>query len=360
MLTAIFPELADIECLVIRDFFHRYTVDEHTLVTIQNLWALRTSTEPAYRPFRDLLAEIKDPAPLVFALLFHDAGKGSPGEGHVDASLRLVEEPMNRIQMPWPDREMVAFLIGRHLDLSSAMFSRDLSDPQTVIDVAHQMGTVERLKVLTLLTYADISAVNPTTMTPWRAEQLWQLYLQVYNELTRELQSERIEAVPTGSPERIAFLQGFPKRYLRTHSETEIDEHMALEARSRKRGMAVDIRKLESAWQLTLIAQDRPGLFADVAGTLSCFGMNILKAEAFSNLRRLVLDTFTFADPARNLDLNPTEVDRLQGHRGTRARRPRRRQGTAAQPSQARAAPAARRQSRRAWPSIPMPAAAPP
>ncbi len=312
MLTALFPELADIECLVIRDFFHRYTVDEHTLVTIQNLWALRTSTEPAYRTFRDLLAEIKDSGPLVFALLFHDAGKASHDEGHVDASLRLIDEPMNRIQMPWPDREMVAFLIGRHLDLSSAMFSRDLSDPQTIIDVAHQMGTVERLKVLILLTFADISAVNPTTMTPWRAEQLWQLYLKVYNELTRELETERIEAVPTGSPERIAFLQGFPIRYLRTHSEAEIDEHMALEARSHKRGMAVDVRKRDSAWQLTLIAHDRPGLFADVAGTLSCFGMNILKAEAFSNLRHLVLDTFTFSDPARNLDLNPSEVERLQ------------------------------------------------
>ncbi len=148
-------------------------------------------------------------------------------------------------------------------------------------------------------------------MTPWRAEQLWQLYLMVYNELTRELQSERIDAVPTGSPERIAFLQGFPVRYLRTHSEAEIDEHMALEEKSRKRGMAVEIRRLDSAWQLTLVAHDRPGLFASVAGTLSCFGMNILKAEAFSNRRSLVLDTFTFADPARTLDLNPSEVDRL-------------------------------------------------
>ena len=311
VLTAIFPELAGIECLVIRDFFHRYTVDEHTLVALQNLWSLRTTVEPWCRSFRDLLAEIKEPGVLAFALLFHDSGKGSLAEGHIDASLRLVEDPMTRIRLPWQDRDMVMFLIERHLDLSAAMFSRDVFDPRTIRDVAHQMGTVERLKVLTLLTYADIGAVNPTAMTPWRAEQLWQLYLMVYNELTRELQTERIEAVPTGSPERIAFLQGFPVRYLRTHSEAGIDEHMALEEKSRQRGMAVDIRKLDSAWQLTLIAHDRPGLFASVAGTLSCFGMNILKAEAFSNLRSLVLDTFTFADPARTLDLNPSEIDRL-------------------------------------------------
>ena len=311
VLTAIFPELAEIECLVIRDFFHRYTVDEHTLVTLQNLWSLRATADASLRTFRDLLAEIKDPGILAFALLFHDAGKGAIAEGHIDASLRLVRDPMTRIRMPWQDRDMVMFLISRHLDLSAAMFSRDVFDPQTIRDVAHQMGTVERLKVLTLLTYADISAVNPTAMTAWRAEQLWQLYLMVYNELTRELQTERIEAVPTGSPERIAFLEGFPVRYLRTHSEAEIDEHMALQEKSRKRGMAVDIRRLDSAWQLTLIAHDRPGLFAAVAGTLSCFGMNILKAEAFGNLRSLVLDTFTFADPARTLDLNPSEVERL-------------------------------------------------
>jgi [protein-PII] uridylyltransferase len=74
----------------------------------------------------------------------------------------------------------------------------------------------------------------------------------------------------------------------------------------------VDVRALESAWQMTLVAADRAGLFAAVAGTLAAFGMNILKAEAFANRRGLVLDTFSFADPLRTLDLNPSEVDRLR------------------------------------------------
>jgi [protein-PII] uridylyltransferase len=88
---------------------------------------------------------------------------------------------------------------------------------------------------------------------------------------------------------------------------------MALEGKSRKRGVAVAIRKLDSAYELTLVAAtDRPGLFAAAAGTLSSFGMNILKAEAFSNRRGLILDTFTFADPSRTLELNPTENDRLR------------------------------------------------
>jgi [protein-PII] uridylyltransferase len=136
----------------------------------------------------------------------------------------------------------------------------------------------------------------------------------VYNELTRELETERIETDPSGPPERQEFLRGFPTRYLRTHSATEISEHMALEERSRKRGVGVEIRRLDSVYQLTMVTSpDRPGLFASIAGTLSSFGMNILKAEAFANRMGLVLDTFTFADPSRTLELNPTEVDRLRG-----------------------------------------------
>ena len=304
LLAAIFPEMELMECLVVRDFFHRYTVDEHTLVAIENLVAARNA-------YGALLGEVEEPALILFALLFHDLGKGARGEAPIDASMRLARGAMARIQMPAQEQDTVLFLIRRHLALSAVMQSRDVFDPQTVREAAHQMETVERLKALTLMTYADISAVNPEVMTPWRAQQLWQLYLAVYNELTRELETERIEAAANGSPERSAFLKGFPTRYLRTHSEREIEEHMALEEKARQRGVAVEIRRLESAWQMTLAAGDRPGLFAGAAGTLAAFGMNILRAEAFSNRRGMVLDTFTFADPMRTLELNPTEVDRL-------------------------------------------------
>src|SRR5947209_1386876 len=256
VLTMIFPELEAVECLVVRDFYHRYTVDEHTLVALQHLTSAAT-------PWRELLAEMKDVGVVLLALLFHDSGKGAAGEGHVDAGVRLAHSAMTRIQMPALDRDTVTLLIRRHLDLSAAMQTRDLFDPQTLADLAHRVETVERLKALTLLTYADISAVNPTAMTPWRADQLWQLYLMVNAELRRELESDRIEAFPA------VFLQGFPTRYLRTHSQEEIEQHLALEERSRARGVAVDLKRLDAAWQLTLVATDRPGLFAAAAGSIS-------------------------------------------------------------------------------------------
>jgi [protein-PII] uridylyltransferase len=308
VLFALFPGLEPIECLVVRDFYHRYTVDEHTLVAMQN-----ACSAPA--GYGEILQELQQRSVLLFALLFHDAGKAvadaaSGYEGHVDASLRLAETAMRRIAMPPQDRDMVSFLIRSHLELSAAIRSRDLADPKAIHDVAQVVGTEERLKALTVLTYADISAVNPGAMTPWRSEQLWQLYLKVYRELTRGLAAERIEE--TSSTPGAELLEGLPVRYLRTHSEAEIAEHLALQERSRARGVAVDVRRVESVWQLTVITADRPGLFARMAGTLAGFGMNILRAEAFSNRRGEVLDTFVFADPLRTLELNPSEVDRLR------------------------------------------------
>ena len=312
VLRAVFPELGQIECLVIRDFYHRYTVDEHTLVTLQVLAALRNTRDAGGKRYGDLLSEMEELALLVFALLFHDVGKARRNGGHADASLHSAEPAMERIQMPRPERELVRFLIGRHLDMSAVMSSRDLQDPATAREMAQRVETVERLKALTLMTYADISAVNPTAMTPWRAEALWQLYMVTYNELTRELETERIESAADDAPEKRAFLAGLPRRYALTHTAEETQAHLLLDGIYRQRGVAVALEKMEAAYRLTLVTADRPFLFASAAGTLSSFGMNILKAEAFSNQQGTVLDTFTFADPTRTLELNPTEMDRLR------------------------------------------------
>ncbi|MGC9949392.1 MAG: HD domain-containing protein [Bryobacteraceae bacterium] len=312
VLRAIFPEMAQIECLVIRDFYHRYTVDEHTLVTLQVLEGLRGSREPAVKRYTDLLSEMEAPALLLCALLFHDVGKGAGNGAHAEASVRAAGPAMERIGMPRPERDLVIFLIRRHLEMSAVMNSRDLQDPATARDMAGRVETVERLKALTLMTYADISAVNPSAMTPWRAEVLWQLYLLTYNELTRELATDRIPSAIAAAPEKRAFLAGLPMRYARTHTAEEIDAHLVLDGLFRQRGVAVALEKVEAAWRLTLVTGDRPFLFASVAGTLSSFGMNILKAEAFSNDQGTVLDTFTFADPMRALELNPSEIDRLR------------------------------------------------
>jgi [protein-PII] uridylyltransferase len=306
-LEAIFPELREIEALVIRDFYHRYTVDEHTLVAIESVLQLRERKEDT---FGDLASETDELDLLITALLFHDVGKGTPDEGHVTVSRRIAEQALRRSGISDRAWDVVAFLISAHLEMSATMNGRDLSDPSTARDVAAKTGTVERLRLLTLLTYGDISAVNPAAMTPWRRQLLWNLYTQTYAELTRELTARTSLPDTQADPELKLFLEGLPPRYLRTHSQREIEEHLRLEREGKARGVAVSLSR-SAAWVLTVVADDRPFLFASIAATLSSFGFNILKAEAFSNAHGKVIDTFTFADPARTLELNPDEVGQV-------------------------------------------------
>ena len=310
-LEAIFPELRDMEALVIRDFYHRYTVDEHTLVAIESvLGLLQKKAEKNDDPFVELAAETEELDLLTAALLFHDVGKGTPEEGHVAISQRIAEKALRRSGISDRAWGVVAFLIGAHLEMSATMNGRDLSDPATVRDVAAKAGTVERLKLLTLLTYGDISAVNPSAMSPWRRQLLWNLYTATYAELTRELTARSSVPEMGSNPEMRAFLEGLPPRYLRTRDQAAIEGHLRLGREGRERGAAASLVK-STAWVLDVVADDHPFLFASIAATLSSFGFNILKAEAFSNAHGKVIDTFTFADPSRTLELNPTEAGQV-------------------------------------------------
>ncbi|MEZ5357041.1 MAG: hypothetical protein R2762_30745, partial [Bryobacteraceae bacterium] len=316
VLGAIFPEWASIECYVLRDFNHRYTVDEHTLIAIENLEKLRDGKSPDGGPadsrFRTLMAGIEDQAPLLFALLFHDTGKGVEDSAHAAESARLAAAAGRRIGMPEQTVRMVTSLADCHLVLSSAMTGRDLDDPATPRWLADRVGFIEILKNLTLLTYADTSAVHPTALTQWRREQLWRVHRTAERELTRELENDRILTAASNDPDCEQFLKGFPTRYLRIHTSEEIAYHLELEAQRRDAGIALNVRKQGGVYELTVLAKDRIALFSSIAGALAGFGMNILKAEAFANQQGTVLDTFAFADPQRTLELNPPEMDRLR------------------------------------------------
>jgi len=312
IIQALFPEWKHINCLVIPDYYHRYTVDEHTLIAIEKIGELSTKKDASRRRFTEIVSEIQDLALLRFAILFHDSGKGYNTGDHAQRSMELARQAMQRIQMPADDQRSVEFLIKHHLDLSAVMNTRNVQDPATARLLADQIGTLERLKLLTILTYGDISAVNPAAMTPWRLQQLWETYRVTHQELVRELETERIEEIPSDFALPSEFIRGFPVRYLHTHPLEEIEGHIELEELSQPNGVAVRIDRSGGVYRATIVARDVPGLFASLAGGVSSFGMDIVKAEAFSNTAGLILDTFLFADPKRTLELNPPEVERLQ------------------------------------------------
>jgi [protein-PII] uridylyltransferase len=327
LLVVLFKEFQAIDSLVIRDYYHRYTVDEHSFVTIERLHTLRQPDNDLQRRFRDILLGVERPELLFLALLFHDVGKGMPAASHVEGSLEALHSICDRLRLEPDDCELVHFLIAHHLRMSSTMQQRDIFDPETISNFAESVGTVERLKMLTLLTYADVSAVNPQALTPWKAEMLWRLFAAAENHLNRSVDDERLHASSIdaavehivrsssgaleGEDVRL-FLDGFPRRYLATHTMADILAHYEMWRGLDEDPIQVRVARADSYYQVTLLTRDRPRLFATLTGVLSSWQMDILKAEAFSNRAGVVLDTIRFTDRFRTLELNPSETLRLQ------------------------------------------------
>ena len=327
LLTLLLPEFQAIDALVVRDYSHRFTVDEHTFVAIENLHALRQSQSKWDQRYAELLEELEQPDLLYLSLLLHDTGKGAKTENHVGASVIIAADSLERLDLDAPDRETVLFLISSHLDMSAAL-RRDIFDPQTIRAFAEKVGTPERLKMLCLLTYADIKAVNPEALTPWKAENIWQLYIAASNYLNRNL-DERVHPsqqedahdevmthlrtlAPAAGKGLETFLEGLPRRYLLTHAAGEVLGHLEMAAHLSTDPVQLGLRRGRHWYELTLVTKDRPFLFASMAGVLAAWGMNIVKAAAFSNQAGIVVDTFYFTDRFRTLELNIPEWERFK------------------------------------------------
>ncbi len=328
LLALLLPELKGIEALVVRDFYHRYTVDEHSFLAIEHLHRLKESKSEWDQRFAELLGELEQPELLYLSLLLHDSGKAMPGESHVEGSLQLTDSCTERLDLDPVDRETVRYLVASHLEMSAAM-RRDVFDPANVKSFAEKVGTPERLKMLCLMTYADIKAVNPEAMTPWKADNLWQLYIACANYLSRSA-DERVHTSDDGpgvAPSNLAhlrslasvagkkvnvLLEGLPQRYLLIHGATDVLAHADMAARLGQDGVQLNLKQVRHWYELTLITTDRPFLFASVSGALAAWGMNIVKANAFSNAAGTVVDTFYFTDRFRTLEMNLQEWERLK------------------------------------------------
>ena len=323
VLTILLPEFGGIDSLVVRDYSHRFTVDEHTFVAIENLHALRQSQAKWDQRYAELLEELEQPDLLYLAILLHDTGKAAKTNDHVRASLDLAEAALDRLDLDALDRESVIFLVGRHLEMSAAL-RRDIFDPETVRAFAAKVETPERLKMLCLLTFADIKAVNPEALSPWKAENIWQLYIATANHLNRNLdqrfhvdaRDEVLEHLRTLAPATgkhvETFLEGVPRRYLLTHGAGDVFAHADMATKLGQDPVQVDLRRGRHWYELILVTPDRPFLFATMTGILAAWGMNIVKASAFSNQAGIVVDTFYFTDTFRTLELNLSEWERFK------------------------------------------------
>jgi [protein-PII] uridylyltransferase len=170
-------------------------------------------------------------------------------------------------------------------------------------------------------------------MTPWKADNLWQLYIASANYLSRSA-DERVHTgndsnndagnvglanlahlrslAPVAGKKINTFLEGLPQRYLRIHGASDVLAHAEMAGRLGQNGVELNLKQVRHWYELTLITTDHPFLFASVSGALAAWGMNIVKANAFSNAAGMVVDTFYFTDRFRTLEMNLQEWERLK------------------------------------------------
>jgi len=313
VLSAYIPEFARVACLVQFDYYHRYTVDEHTFVLLDYLEALAEATDPRLQEFRRIAGELKKPEVLKQAILFHDLGKGE-GHGHVERGVAIAEAALTRMGLAESDIAGVKFLVAQHLSMAHIAERRDLDDERLIIDFARLVGDEDLLKMLYLLTYLDINAVGPQVWTDWKGTLLWELFIKTHTILTRgvpEGEEEHRKAATLRAalvaelgeefgPEVVRqHLHLMPSRYVLTTSSTKVAQHLQLIEQVR-RGEPVAIRwdayPMAGYSEVSVCAPGAPGGFARVVGTLTANGINILTAQLFSRADGVMIRTFQVSD----------------------------------------------------------------
>ena len=324
VLNVFVPELQPIDSLVVRDYYHRFTVDEHSFLAIDALHRLKDAETEWERHFGELFSELEQPELLLLALLLHDVGKGSADRDHAHASVEAAAKCLARMNLATDERDTVLFLIANHLEISKTL-RRDIFDEETIRAFATRVRTPERLKMLTLMTLADVRSVNPEALTPWKADNIWQLFISTSNFLNHNVDSERVHTRLTNeyvaqirslAPDRgkdlESFLEGLPQRYLVACPADVVLRHLELADQLSKDSVQLELKRGRHWFELTLVTRDKPGLFSQLAGGLAAWGMNIVKANAFSNQAGVVVDTFYFTDRFGTLELNAAEWERFQ------------------------------------------------
>jgi len=281
-----------------------------------------------------MMRELLSPELLFLAALLHDTGKGRASDDHAAASAQMARGVVERLEMDAYDAGLVLRLIETHLEMSAAL-RRDIFDAETVRAFAAKVQTHEALRMLTLFTYADIAAVHPDAMTPWKAENLWRLSMATANQLDRHVDEERVHARrriaqarggSRGTEDKITrvmalmkgrhaeveeFLEGFPERYVQTRTPEAMREHLEMTRRFAEEPFQIAFQHGEAVSEITLVTRDRPRLFAGMAGALAAWGMNVVTADAFANAAGVIVDSFRFTDTFRTLELNESERERF-------------------------------------------------
>ncbi len=302
------PEFGKIRSLVRYDRPHQYTVDEHTMYAIENLEENTLAGMKDGKHFIEILSSLEKPELLRLAVLFHDVGKGMGGTGnHDERSVKAAEAMLNRLGLPESDRETVLFLIARHLDMSYTARQRDLDDPSTIEQFAKLVGNEQNVKMLYLLTFADIRAVSPDIWTEWNALLLRELYERTlkflqgepYRLKLDELRKEVTALIGKFVSENVIqrHFEMMPDQELVGNSPGFIGKQIQLIEQLGDNPIAVACFKAaETHTLIGICTRDRRGAFRQITGALASENANIMSAEIETRHDGLVIDAVNLTD----------------------------------------------------------------
>ncbi len=308
------PEFRDIQALARHDYYHLYTVDEHILLAIRKLQDLWNASHPGPVTFSDALKQLNKKWILILALLLHDLGKAYR-QDHELKGTEIAQVILERLGITGEDRERVLFLIKNHLVMSSLSQRRELSDRKVIADFSKLVGDQLNLSMLYLLTYADISSVNPHAWTQWKAVLLQDLYIKTQNYLGKKalageedkvrVQSiiAKIKEAAKGkySAETIEyFISVMSDQYILSTSLNKILDHVGMMLQLPQEQLIIQHRHYpeKGYTELTVCAYDAYGMFYRTAGTIASKNLSILRAQVYTSKSGVMIDTFQITDPA--------------------------------------------------------------
>lgn len=300
------PEFGKIVAMMQFNMYHHFTVDEHLLRTVGVLRALEAGTLAGDHPLSaKLFPTLTSRRSLFVAGLFHDIAKGRE-EDHSIAGERVVREMCPRLGLTAADTETVAWLVRHHLLMSETAQMRDLNDFKTILDFASVVQSPERLKLLLILTVADIRAVGPGVWNGWKGQLLRTLYAEAEPVLTGgHTAVGRKERVITAQEQ---FLRSYEmvtdadrSKILHRHYDAywlnvPLDQqlrHEALIARAAPRDVTTDVKSdaFAAVTEVTIYAPDHPRLLATITGACAAANANIIGAQIFTTTEGMALDT---------------------------------------------------------------------
>ena len=326
------PEFANLTCLVQHEYFHRYTADEHTLVCLDKLDALRTTEDPKLQPYQRLFDAIPDPYVLYLALLLHDTGKGVGARPHSEASALFAQGVAARLQLTSEQRRSLVLLVDHHVTLSNMAQQRNVDDPATVIELANIVKSQSNLDALMLLTLADGQGTSDT-WSDWKESLVWNLYhataryLQDQEGFIAHVKMEREQlhrAVaenldPDFAEEIEAHFEYMPDNYFRTFGAGYIVAHLDLFRTLWYNTYLRDEPATAPAlhWEavpeqghsvVSICTWDRQHLLASIAGAFAVASVNIMSADIFIRGDNLALDVFRLRDKKMGPVTDPHEI----------------------------------------------------